>query len=99
MAVNRRIFIPTSALADACRVRGLECALTMSSKARFRSPPSTLYTCPPELIREDWLGVASVISTRGFTDFDGIRADSFPIRRSIFQVRCVYQFRHQGTRF
>ena len=63
----------------AVRVWGLECATTITAlSSRHRSPPSTLYTCQPRC-GLDWLGVASDLKPRGFTEFGGIqRAVSMP---------------------
>jgi len=70
---------------------------SLSVPESLRSPPSTLYTFLRVRPPEAWLGVASARG-RGFADFDGIRSGRFRACRSIFQVRCVYQFRHRGAR-
>ena len=76
--LRRGIFFTLRLSPPAAAVRALDYAFTMALRAvgapRLVSTPSPC---------EAWLGVASAIAARGFTEFEGIHAGAFASRCSI----------------
>jgi hypothetical protein len=82
----------------AARVWSLECATTIADLQNPPQVPAVHSLHLPTALEADRFGSALPRAVpRGFTDFDGIRSGRFRARRSIAQVRCVYQFRHRGV--
>jgi len=91
--LRRGIFFTLRLSPPAAAVRALDYAFTMAPCAvgapRLVSTPSPC---------EAWLGVASTIAARGFTEFEGIHAGAFASRCSIFKSLVSTNFTTQAAK-
>lgn len=67
-------------------VRGLEHAFTIASRQRFALGARRLLSTPSEgpFGSRAWLGISSDLSSRAFTEFDGLHLWGFPRRAQIW---------------
>ena len=79
------------------RVWGLDYPFAVAAGLSTRRAlgAARLVSTPSRRNRRAWLGIATF---GGFPEFERFCTAGFPDGHSIFQVRCVYQFRHARTR-
>jgi hypothetical protein len=91
--LRRGIFVTLRLSPPAVAVRVLDYAFTMALRAvgapRLVSTPSPC---------EAWLGVASTVAVRSFTEFEGIHAGAFAARCSIYKSLVSTNFTTQAAK-